>query len=214
MCGQTCVWRSVWPKFGRLLNYGHVDTTNLVERHWQFIKYIALRGRINWFIIGNLGQSLPQDAILVEEVDAASIAKHKNNMDHIIDPNLSNSSMSITDNNLSDSLVGEAHPKDNRILMQDDEGLGMKGDETLPLIVYEKNESHTIIKEDSNVEKSGEEINLLQIVSAEICHSPRENTHNCKGRITRSKAKYLESGLIITLIKKQMRQLYILLLIR
>ena len=70
----------------------------------------------------------------------------------------------------------------------------MKGDETLQLIVYEKNGSHTIIKEDSNVEKSGEEINLLQIVSAEICHSPRENTHNCKGRITRSKAKYLESG--------------------
>ena len=164
--------------------------------------------------IGNLGQSLPRDAILVEEVDGASIAKHKNNMDHIIDRDLSNSSMNIIDNNLLDSLVGEAHPKDNRILMHDDEGLGMKGDETLPLIVYEKNESHTIIKEDSNVEKSGEEINLLQIVSAEICHSPRENTHNCKGRITRSKAKYLESGLIITLIKKQMRQLYILLLIR
>ena len=124
--------------------------------------------------------------------------------------------MNITYNNLLDSLVGEAHPKDkdNRILMHDDEGLGMKGDETLPLIVYEKNESHTIIKEAPNAEKSGEEINLLQIVSAEICHSPRENTHNCKGRITRSKAKYLESGLIITLIKKQMRQLYILLLIR
>ena len=31
-------------------------------------------------------------------------------------------------------------------------------------------------------------------MSAEICHSPRENTHNYKGRITRSKAKYLESG--------------------
>ena len=104
--------------------------------------------------------------------------------------------MNITYNNLLDSLVGEAHPKDkdNRILMHDDEGLGMKGDETLPLIVYEKNESHTIIKEDSNAEKSGEEINLLQIVSAEICHSPRANTHNYKGRITRSKAKYLESG--------------------
>ena len=46
-CGQTCVWRSLWPKFGRLFNYGHVDTTNLVERHWQFLKYTALRGRIN-----------------------------------------------------------------------------------------------------------------------------------------------------------------------
>ena len=96
--------------------------------------------------IGNLGQSLPRDAILVEEVDGASIAKHKNSMDHTIDRDLSNSSMNITDNNLLDSLVGEAHPKDNRILMQDDEGLGMKGDETLPLIVYEKNESHTIIR--------------------------------------------------------------------
>ena len=35
---------------------------------------------------------------------------------------------------------------------------------------------------------------MLQIVSAEICHSSRENTHNYNGHITRSKAKYLESG--------------------
>ena len=40
---MTCVWRKLWPKF----NNGHVDTTNIVEIHWQFIKYIALRGRIN-----------------------------------------------------------------------------------------------------------------------------------------------------------------------
>ena len=46
-CGLTCVWRKLWPKFGRMFNYGHVDTTNIVERHWQFIKYTALRGRIN-----------------------------------------------------------------------------------------------------------------------------------------------------------------------
>ena len=39
-CGQTCVWRSLWPKFGRLFNYGHVDTAKI-------LKYIALRGRIN-----------------------------------------------------------------------------------------------------------------------------------------------------------------------
>ena len=30
-----------------MFNYGHVDTTNIVKRHWQFIKYTALRGRIN-----------------------------------------------------------------------------------------------------------------------------------------------------------------------
>ena len=30
---MTCVWRKLWPKFGRLFNYGHVDITNIVERH-------------------------------------------------------------------------------------------------------------------------------------------------------------------------------------
>ena len=115
---------------------------------------------------------------MVEEVDGASITENKNNMNHIIDRDLSSSSMNIRGNNLLYFLVGEAHPKDNHILMHDDEGLGMKEGETLPLIVYEENESHTIIKEDSNAEKSGEESNLLQIVSAEICHSPMENTQN------------------------------------
>ena len=46
-CGLTCVWRKFWPMFGIMFNYGHVDTTKIVERHWHFIKYIALRGRIN-----------------------------------------------------------------------------------------------------------------------------------------------------------------------
>ena len=46
-CGLTCVWRKLWPMFGRMFSYGHVDTTNIVERHWQFIKYTALRGRIS-----------------------------------------------------------------------------------------------------------------------------------------------------------------------
>ena len=26
-CGLTCVWRKLWPKFGRMFNYGHVDTS-------------------------------------------------------------------------------------------------------------------------------------------------------------------------------------------
>ena len=46
-CGINCVWRNLRPKFGRFLLYGYVDTTNIIERHWQFIKYTALRGRIN-----------------------------------------------------------------------------------------------------------------------------------------------------------------------
>ena len=31
-CGMHCEWRSLWPKFGYLFAYGHVDTTNVVER--------------------------------------------------------------------------------------------------------------------------------------------------------------------------------------
>ena len=45
--GLTYVWRNLWPKVGIFFNYGHVDTTNLVERHWQFIKYTTLRRRVN-----------------------------------------------------------------------------------------------------------------------------------------------------------------------
>ena len=44
------------------------------------------------------------------------------------------------------------------------------------------------------MEKSGEEVNLLQIVTTEICHSSRGDPHNYNGRITRSRAKSLESG--------------------
>ena len=111
-------------------------------------------------------------------------------MDYIIDHDLSNSSMNIRDNNLLDSLVGEAHPKDNHILMHDDEGLRMKGDETLPLIVYEETKVTQSLRKTLMRNKVGKR-NLLQIVSVEICHSHRENTHNYKGRITRLKAKYL-----------------------
>ncbi|KAI5068324.1 hypothetical protein GOP47_0016669 [Adiantum capillus-veneris] len=50
-CGCDCPWRRRWSKFGRLLNYGNVDTTNLVERLWQYIKYILLDARINRSIV-------------------------------------------------------------------------------------------------------------------------------------------------------------------
>lgn len=46
-CGPTCIWRTRWPKFGRLFPHGNVDTTNLVERLWQYIKYTLLDGKIN-----------------------------------------------------------------------------------------------------------------------------------------------------------------------
>lgn len=46
-CGRTCTWRKRWPKFGRLFPHGSVDTTNLVERLWEYIKYTLLDGKIN-----------------------------------------------------------------------------------------------------------------------------------------------------------------------
>jgi len=37
----------MWPKFGRLFSYGGMDTTNHVERHWKWIKYTLLQGKVN-----------------------------------------------------------------------------------------------------------------------------------------------------------------------
>ena len=137
---------------------------------------------------------MPLDDVLVEEVDGASITKHKIDMDQIIDRDLSTSSINTGGNNLLHSLVGEAHTKDNRTLAHNNEDLGMKGDENLSLVVYAKKEDHMTHQEDSNVGKSGEHVNFLQIVTTKICHSSREDTHNYNGRITRSSAKYLESA--------------------
>lgn len=46
-CARTCEWQRRWPKFGRLFPHGYVDTTNLVERLWQYIKYTLLDAKIN-----------------------------------------------------------------------------------------------------------------------------------------------------------------------
>ena len=40
-------WRRLWPRFGRLFAYGGMDTTNHVERHWEWIKYTLLQGKVN-----------------------------------------------------------------------------------------------------------------------------------------------------------------------
>ena len=60
-------------------------------------KWIPTRNRFG--SIGNLTQTLPLDGVLVE-VDGASITKHKTDMDHIIDHDLSTSSTNICVNNL------------------------------------------------------------------------------------------------------------------
>jgi hypothetical protein len=44
---DTVPWKMMWPKFGRLYAYGGVDTTNHVERHWEWIKYTLLQGKVN-----------------------------------------------------------------------------------------------------------------------------------------------------------------------
>lgn len=40
-------WRDMWPKYGRLFAHGGMDTTNHIERHWEFIKYTLLQGKVN-----------------------------------------------------------------------------------------------------------------------------------------------------------------------
>jgi hypothetical protein len=40
-------WKKLWPTFRRLFTYGGGDTTNHVEYHWEWIKYILLSGMVN-----------------------------------------------------------------------------------------------------------------------------------------------------------------------
>ena len=40
-------WRTLWPKFGRLFSYGGMNTTNHIERYWEWIKYTLLQRRVN-----------------------------------------------------------------------------------------------------------------------------------------------------------------------
>ena len=174
------------------MDYSEKGTGLLAKNVNLSNKWVPTRNRFGF--IENLTQTLPLDDVLVEEVDGASITKHKIDMDQIIDRDLSTSSINTGGNNLLHSLVGEAHTKDNRTLAHNNEDLGMKGDENLPFVVYAQKEDHTTCQEDSNVEKSGEHVNFLQIVTTKICHSSREDTHNYNGRITRSRAKYLQSG--------------------
>ena len=44
---RNCYCRTMWTKFGRLFFHGFVDTTNLVERMWHFIKYTLLQTKVN-----------------------------------------------------------------------------------------------------------------------------------------------------------------------
>ncbi|KAI5077701.1 hypothetical protein GOP47_0007525 [Adiantum capillus-veneris] len=46
-CSKSCVWHEHWTKFGRSFPLGNVDTKNLVERLWQYVKYTLLDARIN-----------------------------------------------------------------------------------------------------------------------------------------------------------------------
>ena len=45
--GAHVPWKRLWPRFSRLFNYGGVNTTNHIERHWEFIKYTLLQGKVN-----------------------------------------------------------------------------------------------------------------------------------------------------------------------
>ena len=56
---RNCKWRGMWPRFNRLYEHEFVNTTNLMERLWYFIKYTLLDMKVNqrldqliWALLG------------------------------------------------------------------------------------------------------------------------------------------------------------------
>lgn len=45
--GENSPWKRMWPRFSRMFKHAHVNTTNLAERMWQYIKYTLLNGKVN-----------------------------------------------------------------------------------------------------------------------------------------------------------------------
>ena len=45
--GQNSPWKQLWPRWGRMFPHGHANTTNLIERMWQYVKYTLLGGKVN-----------------------------------------------------------------------------------------------------------------------------------------------------------------------
>lgn len=45
--GETCAWRDKWPLFRRAFRHGDVNTTNLIERTWQTLKYSDFGRKVN-----------------------------------------------------------------------------------------------------------------------------------------------------------------------
>lgn len=45
--GEGCVWKDMWPLFKRAFRHGDVNTTNLIERTWQTLKYSVFGRKVN-----------------------------------------------------------------------------------------------------------------------------------------------------------------------
>ena len=45
--GDNSPWKRMWPRWARMFRHGHANTTNLVERMWQYVKYTLLDGKVN-----------------------------------------------------------------------------------------------------------------------------------------------------------------------
>jgi actin-related protein len=52
-------WHKMWPLYNRMFEHRFVNTTNLVERLWQYIKYTLFKKQVNckldilvWALIG------------------------------------------------------------------------------------------------------------------------------------------------------------------
>jgi hypothetical protein len=40
-------WRRMWPRWSKMFRHGHVNTTNLMECMWHYVKYTLLDGNVN-----------------------------------------------------------------------------------------------------------------------------------------------------------------------
>ncbi|MCO5553090.1 hypothetical protein L7F22_006611 [Adiantum nelumboides] len=70
--GVACTWHHLWPKFGRLFPHDHVDTTNLVEILWQYVKYTLLDAQINRSAL-DLVHALIDDSITGTRMGGTSV---------------------------------------------------------------------------------------------------------------------------------------------
>jgi len=66
----------MWTRFWSLFSHGFVDTTNLVERMWHFIKYTLLRRKINCRLDGLVWAVINDPSLNGEQIGGMTLIEH------------------------------------------------------------------------------------------------------------------------------------------